>query len=90
MSIFTRAFWTAALERGIKTAAQAAILVIGADQFNVVTVDWPEVAGFAGGGLVLSLLTSIVSANVGGAPGPSLANEYTVPTLLDDGPDHRA
>lgn len=81
MSIFTRAFWTAALERATKSAAQAAILVIGADQVNVLTVTWPEVAGFAAGGLVLSLLTSIASAGVAGS-GPSLANEVALPKHL--------
>lgn len=82
MSILTRAFWTAAFERAIKTAAQAALLVLGADQVNVIAVDWQAVAGFAAGGLVLSLLTSLASANFGSAPGPSLANEYTLPTDL--------
>lgn len=78
MSFWTRAFWQAALERAIKTAAQSAILVIGADQVNVIAVDWPEVAGFAGGGLVLSVLTSIASASLGSNEGPSVANEVAL------------
>lgn len=77
MSVFTRAFWTAALERATKSAAQAAILVFGADQVNVLAVTWPEVGGFAAGGFVLSLLTSVASAGVSGT-GPSLANEIAV------------
>lgn len=52
-------------ERAAKTAAQSALLVIGADQVNVVAVDWMTVAGFAAGGAVLSLLTSVASKPVG-------------------------
>ena len=68
MSIFTAAFWIAATERAVKSAAQVAILTIGADSFNVVTMDWAEVGGFAAGGLVLSYLTSIASGARDGNP----------------------
>lgn len=78
MSVFTSRFWTAAVERAVKSAAQAAILVLGADQLNVLTVDWPEVAGFAAGGFVLSVLTSVASDAVTRSEGPSLANEIAV------------
>ena len=78
MSLFTRAFATAALERALKTAAQSAILVFGADQFNALQADWETAGGFALGGFVLSLLTSVVSANLGNVDGPSLANEVAV------------
>ena len=76
--MFRRAFWQAAAERAAKTAAQSALLVIGADQLNALQADWENVAGFALGGFVLSLLTSVASARVGGV-GPSLANEVTSP-----------
>lgn len=72
--MFTRAFWSAALERALKTAAQSAVLVIGADQFDALTVSWPEVGGFALGGFVLSLLTSVGSDAVSDRPGPSLTD----------------
>lgn len=78
MSIFTLAFWQATLERAVKTAAQAAILAIGADQVNVLTLDWQTLAGFAGGGFVLSVLTSLASNGLASNPGPSLANEVAV------------
>jgi len=78
MSVFTRRFWIASLERAVKSAAQAAILVLGADQLNVLTVAWPEVGGFAAGGFVLSLLTSIGSDAITRSDGPSLANEIAV------------
>lgn len=72
--MFTRAFWSAALERAIKTAAQSAVLVIGADQFDALAVSWPEVGGFALGGFVLSVLTSVGSDAVSSQHGPSLTN----------------
>lgn len=78
MSIFTRRFLLAALERATKTAAQSAILVLGAEQVNVLSVTWPEVGGFALGGFALSLLTSIGSDVVTAEDGPSLANEVAV------------
>ncbi|MAE64167.1 MAG: hypothetical protein CMJ18_07810 [Phycisphaeraceae bacterium] len=74
MSIYSRTFWQAAGERAIKTAAQSAILVIGADQFDALAVSWGEVGGFALGGLILSLLTSVGSDALTSQAGPSLTN----------------
>lgn len=71
------AFWKAAFERAVKSAAQVAILTIGADSFNVVTMDWSEVAGFAGGGLVLSLLTSVAFGARDGNPSATNAEVAT-------------
>jgi hypothetical protein len=76
VSIWTRAFWQAALERAVKTAAQAAILILAAEQINVLVVNWVEVAGFAAGGFVLSALTSVASNHIGPTPGPSVATEH--------------
>lgn len=72
--MFTRAFWSAVLERALKTAAQSAVLVIGAAQFDALAVSWPEVGGFALGGFVLSVLTSVGSDAVSDRPGPSLTD----------------
>ena len=58
--IMTVAFWKSAGERAIKTAAQAAIAVIGAGQFlSAAEVDWGNVGGIALLSGILSLLTSI-------------------------------
>jgi hypothetical protein len=77
--MFTAVFWRAAAERATKTAAQAALLqlVIG-DGFDAFHADWATAGGFALGGAVLSVLTSLVST-VAGPPGPSLTGE-SVPT----------
>ena len=69
--MMTTAFWKAAAERAVKTAAQSALLVLGADQVNAIAVDWPEVGGFALGGAVLSMLTSLASGAFGPGEGPS-------------------
>lgn len=73
--MWTLAFWKASAERALKTAAQAAFLAVGADSLaaNALTFDWASMGGFALGGLVLSLLTSIGSA-AGTDGSPSLNN----------------
>lgn len=74
--MFTLAFWKATGERAISTAAQSALLIFGADQMNVVSVDWPVVAGFAAGGAVLTVLKALA---VGGKDGnPSAVNAETL------------
>ena len=85
--MFTKAFAIASLERASKSAAQAALLVFGADQVNALHASWADVGGFALGGFVLSVLTSVASSGVGGA-GPSLANEVTSPPapMVSDDP----
>ena len=76
--MLTKAFWFAALERAVKSAAQAALLVFGAGQLNAMHASWADAGGFAGGAFVLSVLTSIASSGVG-AKGPSLVNEVAKP-----------
>ena len=64
--MFTVSFWKDALERAVKTAAQAVILGLGLGEgFNAFEVDWGLAAGFAAGGAILSVLTSVVSAPIG-------------------------
>ena len=70
--IFTKAFWLKALERAVKTAAQAALLAAGSDLVDVTTLDWQQVAFFAAGGAVLSVLTSVASGPFGKPDDPSL------------------
>ena len=69
-SIWTKDFWKATTERTVSTAAQAGLLYIGADQFNVLVFDWQSFGGFVGGGAVLALLKSlVVNAATGNGPG---------------------
>lgn len=79
MSIFTRAFWKAATERAIKTAAQTAIVAgVGVAGFDAINGDWATIGGAALGGAILSLLTSIASDAITDGTGPSLTNAETL------------
>ena len=50
---------SAALARAARSAAQAAILVIGTSAVSLYDADWKAAVGAAGGMAVLSLLTSV-------------------------------
>jgi len=64
--VLTTAFWVGAIDRAVKSFAQSLLLLWGADAgFNVVEVDLRGALGVAVGAVVLSLLTSLVSAPVG-------------------------
>lgn len=65
MRLFTREFLEESIERALKTAAQSAVLVLGAEQMDVLAVNWQEVLLLALGGFVLSIITSIASSRVG-------------------------
>lgn len=84
--MWSKKFWKAAAERAIKTAAQSAILVVGADQFNAIAIDWTDVGGFALGGAVLSLLTSLGSDALTDSQGPAAFG----PEAVEPAPQHRA
>lgn len=74
--MFTLAFWKATAERAVSTSAQSALLILGADQINVVSVDWPVVAGFAAGGAVLTVIKALAFGSKDG--NPSVTNAETV------------
>lgn len=67
------AFWYAVLERAIKTAAQSAIAAIGTTAL-IQEVDWAVVGGATAIATLLSILTSIASANIG-SRGPGIGPE---------------
>lgn len=77
--MFTVLFWKAAAERAIKTAAQAAVVLIGADMVDVLTLDWVHVASLSAGAAVVSVLTSIASSAISSQPGPSLTDAEVLP-----------
>jgi len=61
----TWAFWGDAVERAVRTAAQAALGVIGAGTIGLLDVDWPTVGSVAGLAVVVSLLMSLAAGNSG-------------------------
>jgi hypothetical protein len=75
MSIFTLAFWRAAAERAIKSAAQGALVAgIGAAGFDALHADYQTIGGLALGMSLASLLTSVASDALTDGAGPSLTN----------------
>lgn len=74
--MFTKAFWRATAERAISTGAQSALLVIAADQINVIAVDWLTVGGFAAGGAALTVIKALAVGYKDG--NPSAVNAETV------------
>ena len=56
-------YWTnwakAAGIRAVKTMAETAVALIGADQVNIVTMDWPPILGVCATAGVVSILVSI-------------------------------
>lgn len=68
--LFTDRFWVGAAERAAKSAAQFAAfylgtLVVSGGFLNVLNVDWLLLAGYAGGGALLSAVTSLGSLPMG-------------------------
>ena len=71
--MFTTDFLRSAIERAIKTAAQALLLAVGASTgADLFHLDWANAAGAVIAGFAVSLLTSIVSAPFGPKGSPSL------------------
>lgn len=54
-------FVKAAINRAIRTAAQAALGVIAADTFDVLAADWQAIASVSAGAALVSLLTSVAT-----------------------------
>jgi len=75
MSIFTKKFWIESSERAIKTAAQTFLALDVGESVNLLTIDWVNMLGVAGGAALLSYATSIVSASITKRPSPSLVKE---------------
>lgn len=75
MTFGRKLFWMETFERAIKTAAQSALLALGAEAvtgFDLFSADVVAVASFAAGGAVVSFLTSIASTQLGPKDSPSL------------------
>lgn len=71
-TLFTSDFWLQALERALKTVAQTAVAMLAAESLNVFQADLLATLGVSLGAGLLSILTSIASAQVHGDDSPSL------------------
>lgn len=76
--MMTLSFWKQALERAIKTAAQAALAFFVVGQTIFAEIDWAVVGGGVLVAFIASVLTSIVSSPFGPKDSPSLVQ---VPTI---------
>lgn len=72
-------FWVSSAERAIKTFAQALVALIGTSAMSIIELDWTQMLGISATAAVVSVLTSIASANFGPNPGPSLTDETIEP-----------
>lgn len=63
--MFTKTFWKDALERAIKTTAQALIALWATGATGVLDIDWVNAFSVAGLAFLTSILTSVVGVNVG-------------------------
>ncbi len=72
--MWTKKFWKAAVERAVKTFAQAAVAFLAAGLTGLLEVDWVQLASVSGLAALISVLTSIGSGAITDGT-PSLANE---------------
>ncbi|HEX5543669.1 MAG TPA: holin [Micromonospora sp.] len=77
--MWTRNFWRQALERLVKTFAQAALALVSGDGLDILDVDWRSVVGVSTLAALASVLTSIATADMG-EPGDPSAVRRTDPT----------
>jgi hypothetical protein len=70
--VFTLVFWAQALERALKSTAQALLVVWGSAEVNVLTVNWTTAVGVALTAGLVSLLASVASLPFGPTNSPSL------------------
>jgi hypothetical protein len=68
--VWTAAFWLASAERAAKTAAQVllSLFFVGDVALDVFRFDWLPALGIVAGAVLISVLTSILSAPVTGTP----------------------
>lgn len=68
-------FWKGALERAIRTAAQAVLALWGTQISGVLEVDWAQAGSVAALAALSSILMSIIATGVGDHESPSFVRE---------------
>lgn len=62
MGLSSKAFWVDALERAVRTVAQAMLGMLTAGQLSLLTVDWKNLVAVAGLAGIVSLLMSVAAS----------------------------
>lgn len=76
-------FWKASAERAVKTFVQVLIASFGTVQMGILDLPWETALSLAASAALLSILTSVGSANLGSSAGPSLVGETTKPKVVE-------
>lgn len=71
----TAGFWASAAERAAKTFAQTALVLFGAGPLDVLSIAWETTLSLSAGAALVSILTSLASAQTGAKGTPSLVKE---------------
>lgn len=70
--MFTKKFWKDAIERAIKTIAQAQVAILTSGVLGLLNVDWVALLSVSGLAGLVSILTSIASAGASNSDSASL------------------
>lgn len=87
MTIWTKSFWQATLERIVRGIAIGALLYLGGSfisadgQLNALAIDWVTLLGYGLGGGLLSLLFSIIGNGVSKNGPAFVKSEQVIPPL---------
>lgn len=74
-------FWTATLERAVKSFAQSLLALLSARQVGLLEVDWVATLSTAGMVTLLSVLTSLASSQLGDPRDPSALSSSRPPAV---------
>jgi hypothetical protein len=79
MKLLNGLFWKDALERAIRSAANAllSLWIVGDVVFNLLEVDWGQAFGIAAGAAVASVLLSLGASQVNNTVGPASTVKVT-------------
>lgn len=81
MDIASKTYWKRTLELAIRGGAMGALFVLApttgdlitSGSFNSFDADWRKVAGYALGGMILSLLFSLAAKSTGDPESPTIS-----------------
>lgn len=69
--MWTWHFWKQAIERAIKTGAQAAVAILGVSGLGILDVNWKQTASVVGLATIASVFSSLATYNMGQEGSPS-------------------